>query len=243
MGAVHSRSGLAESSPVSSRHRLDATNRSVEPMGPVVGRRRHFSAIPSLRIFLERHVLVEWQRPVRPPRASPPRHGALCLDRLHCPARRFRADARVGWLAFWLAALYSPYYAYSWTLLRDLLGWIITAILLLLLLELDLSGANKRKTNWLMCAVGFALGLGYLARETFFLIIPLVLAALAVRVIRSRNYPAFTCLTLSACSSRFSPLLIRNAQVGAPLFFSVQTIASPRPSSRATPSASVPINF
>src|SRR5262249_23484491 len=41
------------------------------------------------------------------------------------------AGRNAGWIAFWLAALYAPFYAYSWPLLRDGLGWFITAALLL----------------------------------------------------------------------------------------------------------------
>ena len=139
-------------------------------------------------------------------------------------ARRATSDARVGWIAFWLAAWYSPYYAYSWTLLRDLLGWVITAVVLLLLLELDLTRKNKRKTNLMMSAVGLALGVGYLARETFLLIIPLVVAVFAIRAIRSRQYVPFVCL-IGGVVMAMSPLLIRNAEVGAPLFSSSNRFA------------------
>jgi hypothetical protein len=138
----------------------------------------------------------------------------------------FRAtqDSRAGWVAFWLAALYSPYYAYSWPLLRDLLGWIITGVVLLLLLELDLPAKNERKKNLMMGAVGLALGIGYLARETFLLIIPLVVVVLAIQAIRFRNYVPFVCL-MGGVLLAMSPLLIRNAEVGAPFFSSSNRFA------------------
>ncbi len=137
---------------------------------------------------------------------------------------RASGDTRAGWIAFLLASLYSPYYAYSWTLLRDLLGWIMTAVVLLLLLELDLSGENKRKTNLMMGAVGLALGVGYLARETFLLMIPLVVAVLVIRAVRRRNYVPFLYL-IGGVVVAMSPLLVRNAEVGAPLFSSSNRFA------------------
>ena len=131
-------------------------------------------------------------------------------------ANRVAEDARAGWLAFGLAAMYSPFYAYSWPLLRDLMGWIIAAVLLLLLLELDRCGENKQKRHLLMGAIGLALGMGYLARETFLLIIPLVFVALAISAIRRRNFTPLAGLTCGLLVA-VSPLLIRNARVGAPL--------------------------
>jgi 4-amino-4-deoxy-L-arabinose transferase-like glycosyltransferase len=130
-------------------------------------------------------------------------------------ARRVTDDSRAGWLAFWLAALYSPYYAYSWPLLRDLLGWFITAGVLLLLLEVEAVGDNQRRKNRLMLAVGFALGMGYLARETYSLIIPLVLMVFAVSAIRRRQYGPLV-LLLGGLALVISPLCLRNLAVGAP---------------------------
>jgi 4-amino-4-deoxy-L-arabinose transferase-like glycosyltransferase len=139
-------------------------------------------------------------------------------------ARRVSDDVRVGWVAFGLAAVYSPFYAYSWPLLRDLLGWIITAVVLLLLLELDRSEEGKPRRNWLAGAIGLALGIGYLARETFQLIIPLVLAALALLAIRRRNFAPLLWLVCGLAVA-VSPLLIRNAKVGAPLLSSSNRFA------------------
>jgi 4-amino-4-deoxy-L-arabinose transferase-like glycosyltransferase len=139
-------------------------------------------------------------------------------------ANRVADDVRVGWAAFALAALYSPFYAYSWPLLRDLLGWIITAIVLLLLLELDRCGEGKRKRNWLAGAMGLALGIGYLARETFLLIIPLMLMALAIAAVRRRNFMPLIWL-ICGLGVMVSPLLVRNAKVGAPLFSSSNRFA------------------
>jgi 4-amino-4-deoxy-L-arabinose transferase-like glycosyltransferase len=131
-------------------------------------------------------------------------------------ARRVSNDVRVGWVALTLAALYSPFYAYSWPLLRDLLGWVITAVLLLLLLELDRCEGRRQRRNELAAGIGLALGIGYLARETFLLIIPLVLAILAITAIRRRNFAPLLWLICGLVVA-VSPLLVRNAKVGAPL--------------------------
>ena len=139
-------------------------------------------------------------------------------------AGRMANEERVGWVAFALAALYSPFYACSWPLLRDLLGWVITAIVLLLLLELDRRAEKERKQNRLAAMLGLALGAGYLARETFMLIIPLVLAVLALSAVRRRNYAPGLWLA-GGLLLAVSPLLVRNALVGAPLFSSSNRFA------------------
>jgi 4-amino-4-deoxy-L-arabinose transferase-like glycosyltransferase len=139
-------------------------------------------------------------------------------------ARRLAEDARAGWVAFALAALYSPFYAYSWPLLRDLLGWNVTAGLLLLLLELDRCPERMRRRYGLAGGIGLALGVGYLARETFLLIIPLVLAALAIAALRRRDFVWLLWL-MGGLAIAASPLLVRNAKVGAPLFSSSNRFA------------------
>ena len=63
---------------------------------------------------------------------------ALCVL-LGLIAGRLSVDRRAGWIAFGIAALYAPFYAYSWALLRDILAWVITATLLLALIELTRS--------------------------------------------------------------------------------------------------------
>ncbi len=132
---------------------------------------------------------------------------------------RMADEARVGWVAFGLAALYSPFYAYSWPLLRDLLGWITITAVLLLLLELERCEERTLRRNLMAGAVGLALGIGYLARETFLLLIPLVLVVLAISAVRRRNFAPLLWLTCGLLAA-VSPLLIRNAKVGAPLFSS-----------------------
>lgn len=139
-------------------------------------------------------------------------------------AHRVTWDPKVGWVAFWLAALYSPYYVYTWTLLRDSLGWIFTAGALLLLLETQSVGENKSKKYILMGAIGLVLGIGYLARETFLLIIPLVVLVLTIQAFRKRAYVPLIILVCSLLAA-LSPLVIRNYLVGAPLFSSSNRFA------------------
>jgi 4-amino-4-deoxy-L-arabinose transferase-like glycosyltransferase len=100
-------------------------------------------------------------------------------------------------------------------LVRDILAWVITAAVLLLLLETSLAGENKPKQKLLMAAIGFLLGLGYLARETFLIIIPLVLVALGIQAVRQRNYSPIIFL-ICALLAAVSPLVARNLIVGAP---------------------------
>jgi len=139
-------------------------------------------------------------------------------------AGRVSRDQRVGWVAFALAASYSPFYACSWPLLRDLLGWIITAVLLWLLLELDRCEGRERKRYWLAGTIGVVMGIGYLARETFLLIIPLVLVVVTLSAIRRRDFAPVLWLTCGVLLA-LSPLLVRNARVGAPLLSSSNRFA------------------
>lgn len=130
-------------------------------------------------------------------------------------AHRLTQDPKVGWVAFWITALYSPYYVYTWTLLRDALGWLVTAGVLFLLLETRSVGENKSRKCFLMGGIGLLLGIGYLARETYLIIIPLVLLVFAIQAVRERTYVP---LMISICGVvvALSPLVIRNCLVGAP---------------------------
>jgi len=139
-------------------------------------------------------------------------------------AHRVSGDRRVGWMAFILAALYSPFYACSWPLLRDVLGWTITAVALLLLLEWDRCEGDRGKQNWLAGAIGLTLGIGYLARETFLLIIPLVGLMLVISAVRRRYCRPVICLVCGVLVA-LAPLVVRNARVGAPLLSSSNRFA------------------
>jgi 4-amino-4-deoxy-L-arabinose transferase-like glycosyltransferase len=121
-----------------------------------------------------------------------------------------------GWIAFWLAALYAPFYAYSWPFLRDGLGWFITAALLWALTELTHSDWSSRRARQLGWTVGALLGLGFLTKETYLLLIPTVLVAL-VFFARKRRTKTVVVRSGIAVLLAVSPLLIRNYCVHAPL--------------------------
>jgi len=129
-----------------------------------------------------------------------------------------------GWIAFWLAALYAPFYAYSWPFLRDGLAWFITAALLWALSELTYSpwpSAHARRFGWL---AGVLLGLGYLARETYLLLIPVVLIALAGFAWRRQQW-AMVARVAIVTFLTLSPLMIRNWCIKAPLLSSSNRLA------------------
>jgi 4-amino-4-deoxy-L-arabinose transferase-like glycosyltransferase len=134
------------------------------------------------------------------------------------------AGRTAGWIAFWLAALYAPFYVYSWALLRDGLGWFITAALLLALVELTCSDWSSGAAQRLGWAVGLLLGLGYLARETFLLLIPIVCVALAIFAWKRRGW-AIVARVAIALILTISPLVLRNYCVGVPLLSSSNRFA------------------
>src|SRR6185436_19245562 len=67
------------------------------------------------------------------------------------------------------------------------------------------------------CAAGLLLGLGFLTRETYALIVPVVAGILIWRFIKQRQLVSAACV-LAVLAATLIPLLIRNASVGAPLF-------------------------
>jgi 4-amino-4-deoxy-L-arabinose transferase-like glycosyltransferase len=124
-----------------------------------------------------------------------------------------------GWIAFWLAALYAPFFAYSWPFLRDGTGWLVSAALLWALTELTQStwpSARARTFSWL---AGALLGVGFLARETFLLIIPVAWVVVFLFTLR-RQYWGVLPRVAVATTLAVSPLLIRNLAVDAPLLSS-----------------------
>jgi 4-amino-4-deoxy-L-arabinose transferase-like glycosyltransferase len=121
-----------------------------------------------------------------------------------------------GWIAFWLAALYAPFYAYSWPFLRDGLGLFITAVLLWALAELTHSQWPSRRASGFGYLVGVLLGLGFLAKETYLLLIPVVLVTLASFAWKRRSGNVVARVGLATILT-ISPLVIRNLTVKAPL--------------------------
>jgi len=131
---------------------------------------------------------------------------------------------RTGWIAFWLSALYAPFYLYSWPFLRDGLGWLLTAALLWVLAELSQADWASRRASWLSWTTGLLLGLGVLAKESFQLLIPMVITVLAWLAWKRKNWRNMAWVVL-AITVAISPLTIRNWIVGAPLLSSSNRFA------------------
>lgn len=134
------------------------------------------------------------------------------------------AGRSAGWIAFWLAAFYAPFYAYSWPFLRDGLGWFITAALLWALVELTCAEWPSRRSQIFGWLVGGLLGLGFLAKETYLLLIPTVLFTLAILAWK-RRCGGVVLRVVIAISLVLVPLIIRNSCVKAPLLSSSNRFA------------------
>ena len=130
----------------------------------------------------------------------------------------------VGWTAFWLAAFYAPFYVYSWPFLRDGLGLFITAALLWALTELTFSDWPSRRSQRFGWLVGILLGLGFLTRETYMLLIPVVWSTL-IWLSWKRRHWSTTIHVVIATVLVISPLVIRNCRVHAPLLSSSNRFA------------------
>jgi len=129
------------------------------------------------------------------------------------------ASRAAGWIAFWLAALYAPFYAYSWPFLRDGIGWLLTAAALWALSEMTATvwpSGRARLFGWL---AGVLLGLGFLARETYLLLIPVVWITLACIAWKRRHWGIVTRTALATVLT-ICPLVYRNWVVKAPLLSS-----------------------
>ena len=127
------------------------------------------------------------------------------------------AGRTAGWIAFWLAALYAPFYLYSWPFLRDGLGWLLLAASLWALAELTESNGEERGAWRKALQAGMFLGLGFLAKESFQLLIPVVILALAIFAWKRKAGWKVVAGVAVAAALATSPLLLRNAIVGAPL--------------------------
>jgi hypothetical protein len=129
-----------------------------------------------------------------------------------------------GWIGFWLASLYAPFYAYAWPLLRDGLGWFITAVLLWALSELTSVQWPSKSSLRFAWLVGAVLGFGLLARENYLLLDPVVWIVLIAFSWKRRYWGiAFRVAVATALAS--SPLLVRNHFAKAPLLSSSSRFA------------------
>jgi hypothetical protein len=134
------------------------------------------------------------------------------------------AGRSAGWIGFWLASLYAPFYAYAWPLLRDGLGWFITAVLLWALSELNSVQWPSKSSLRFAWLVGAVLGFGLLARENYLLLAPVVWIVLIAFSWKRRYWGiAFRVAVATALAS--SPLLVRNHFAKAPLLSSSSRFA------------------
>ncbi|MBV9463087.1 MAG: glycosyltransferase family 39 protein [Verrucomicrobiae bacterium] len=128
-------------------------------------------------------------------------------------------DERAGVLAIALAGAYGPFYGYAVALLRDLLGWTITAASIWSLVAWCRQTRRGIPTPGVSLTAGLLLGVGVLARETFYLILPVAAYVLAAKCRDLREYRPLLFFIFGILAG-VSPLLIRNAVAGAPVFSS-----------------------
>ncbi len=125
-------------------------------------------------------------------------------------------DERSGLVAAALTAFYGPFIFYQGTLLRDWLPPILEPLALLLLIQAQ---QERRGRDWL--SAGAALGLALLAKENVILFLPLVgLWILWEEGFVRLRAIGLGALVLAGLVVSISPLLVRNAAVGAPLLAS-----------------------
>ena len=144
--------------------------------------------------------------------------GAIALSAcLGLIAAKVSGNRTAGWIGFGLAAAYAPFLGYSQVLVRDTLGWLLIAGLILTLIQLDEKSDETRWRRRLSLTAGVLLGLGFLARESFALFIPVVWAVCLTRFWKRRDWASAALMTGATCVV-FVPLVLRNSAVGAPLF-------------------------
>jgi 4-amino-4-deoxy-L-arabinose transferase-like glycosyltransferase len=121
-----------------------------------------------------------------------------------------------GLAAFVIAAAYAPFYVYSWTLVRDLLSWTITAGLIVLLFEVHSALKASRRVLGFAITIGLCLGLGLLMREVYALLIPVVWGATFLIFRRHGRIGTWMVLVFTTLMT-LAPLAVRNVAAGAPL--------------------------
>ncbi len=139
--------------------------------------------------------------------------GALHALVIFWLARRL-FDERVALIAAALTAFYGPFIFHQGVLLRDWLPPMVEPLALLALIRAQASGQGR---DWLVG--GAALGLALFIKETILLFLPLVLLWLVLEhrgAVRQVARPA--ALLLAGIIAVMSPVFIRNALVGAPIF-------------------------
>jgi len=122
-------------------------------------------------------------------------------------------DVRAGLIAAILTAVYGPFIFHQGTLLRDWVPPVLEPGVLLLLIKARRTGRGR---DWLLA--GMLMGLAVLAKETALLLLPVALIWLMLeyRPAFRQAVGAGAWLFLGALLV-LSPLMIRNASVGAPV--------------------------
>lgn len=123
-------------------------------------------------------------------------------------------EPRVGLAAAAFTALYGPFIFHQGVLLRDWLSPILEPLAVLALLR-----GKQRGGGWACGMAGGALGLALLAKETALLLILLMLVWIFLDHRRAwRQAATAASWVLVGLLLSLSPLVLRNAVVGAPLF-------------------------
>lgn len=123
------------------------------------------------------------------------------------------AGERAGLVAAGIAALYGPFVFHQGVLLRDWLPPILEPLALVLLLR---AAERRRPRDWILA--GAAVGVALLTRETALLLVPAVAVwLLFVRWGQWRAIAVAAVLLLLGFGLALTPLVARNAVVGAPL--------------------------
>jgi 4-amino-4-deoxy-L-arabinose transferase-like glycosyltransferase len=157
---------------------------------------------------------------------------AICLCiLLGLIAVEISGQVLAGKLALLISMLYAPFYVYSWIPLRDVSGWIVTAAVILIWLKLAkrcreavAEKESSRSLLFLSLLLGLLLGVGYLSRETYLLIIPLGVFSLGWLLLRKGQRKAAIALVAGLCLSLL-PLMLRNHLANAPLLSSSNRFA------------------
>jgi hypothetical protein len=123
-----------------------------------------------------------------------------------------------GWNGFWLAALYAP------ASFRDGLGFFLAAALMWALAELDHSAWPSRRACVFAWLSGLLLGLGFLAKETYLLLILVSWAVVIAFALKRKNWGVAIRVVIATLLA-ISPVIIRNWVVKAPLLSSSNRLA------------------
>jgi len=152
----------------------------------------------------------------------------LVLGAVNCGLIALLAGRLYGSTAAWIAglgaAVFAPFIMYDAEILR---GTVVMTTQLLLLLALAAAGARRGRDGrpWLDAAAGAAFGVGYLAEPSILLFAPLAMAWRTAVAWPGRGEPPIRAagpvvLFAAGALVALTPLVARNAVVGAPLLSS-----------------------